>query len=170
MKLILSVILLFTVTSVSASSDKSIGGFAVHVGIGSLYGGGGASIEYQVLVSPLWRLSPFVSAGSTMSIYNDNIYRFGYCVGVNAEFGRSHRLFIGPSFGSQYLDYDKDSSDHFSNVNTVVGPAMVLGYKGTARFGLMWLIYGGMSYLINDKHEPKPGFAPVFGLGIGYKF
>lgn len=170
MKPILSCILFFIVASVSAGLDKSSGGFAAHVGFGSLYGGGGVSIEYQELVGPLLRFSPFVSAGSTMSIYGDNIQRFGYCVGVNAELGRFHRLFIGPSFGSQYLDYDKDSLNNFSNVNTVVGPAMVLGYKGTARFGLMWLVYAGACYLLNDKHEQKPGFAPAFGMGLGYKF
>lgn len=172
MKYAILLIAVFTVASVSAGSDKSTGGFAAHLGFGSLYGGSGASVEYQVLLSQRWRLSPFIAAGLTAPIYGgDRIYRFGYCVGVNAEYGRLHRFFFGPSFGSQYLDYDKDSLDNFSNVNTVVGPAMVAGYKGTARFGLMWLVFGGVCYILNDKHpEHNNGIAPAFGLGLGYKF
>ena len=126
---------------------------------------------WNTRVSPALRFTPFVSAGSTIPIYSgDNIYRFGYCIGVNAEFGQYHRLFIGSSFGSQYLDYDEDSLNKFTNVNTVAGPAMILGYKGTTRLGQIWLVYDGLSYLINDQHPGHKGFAPVFGMGIGYKF
>ena len=48
---------------------------------------------------------------------------------------------------------------------------MVVGYKATARFGLMWLVFGGVCYILNDKHpEHNHAFAPAFGLGVGYKF
>jgi len=165
MRLIALFILFVIFASVNAGSDKNRGGFAAHIGLGSLYGGGGASVEYQFPVSPLWRVTPFISAGSTMEIYSgNNIHRVGYCAGVNAEFGRRHRLFIGPSFGSHYLDYDRDSLGNLSNVNTVVGPAVVLGYKGTARFGLLWLVYGGLCYLTNDRHPGDKGFAPALGF------
>jgi H+/Cl- antiporter ClcA len=58
MRLLLSLILSLIITSVAASADKSTGGFAAHVGMGSMYGtadGVGAAVEYQVPLRPTLR-------------------------------------------------------------------------------------------------------------------
>jgi hypothetical protein len=158
------------VLSVAMAADKSDGGFAIHAGVGGLYGGKGASIEYQIPVYEFVRLTPYVSAGFADPIYTGyNVWQFGYCAGLNIEFGRFHRLLIGLSFGSLYVDFDADASDKPYNINTVVGPALAIGYKGTAKFGLLWQVYGGICYTMNDQHVGHNGFAPIFGVGFGYK-
>jgi hypothetical protein len=170
MRLILSLILLLIVTTVAASADRNTGGFAVHMGMGSLYGGdGGAAVEYEVVLRPLLRLSPFVAAGTVgMNDPEAPSTDFGYCIGVNAEYGRFHRVFAGPSFGTQFLEWNSDSPQ---KVQTLRGPSFVAGYRGTARFGLMWQMYLGMAYIINYKYsETKSNPVPAFGFGIGYKF
>jgi hypothetical protein len=172
MRYALLLILLLTAVSAAASADRSGGGFAVHLGMGSLYGagdGGGAAVEYQVLLRPGMRLSPFVAGGQVGSNQADApSHEFGYCIGVNAEYGKFQRIFAGPSFGTQFLEWDHDTT---SNVQAVIGPSFVLGYKGTAHFGLLWQVYLGAAYIINYKYsEHKDNPVPVFGLGIGYKF
>jgi hypothetical protein len=156
---------------VAQGGDKSGSGPAIHVGFGSMYGGLGLGVEYQVAVRALFRLTPFVAAGAVQPI--DGGYKpfaLGYAIGMNAELGRMHRAYISPHFSSQYLDYDEDEQGHISNKNTVVGPALAVGYKGMARIGLLWQVYAGISYPANDKHDHANTVAPVFGLGIGYKF
>ncbi len=169
MKLILSLALLLFISSVSAIADKSDGGFAAHIGMGSMYGGdGGGAVEYQVLLRPMLRLSPFVAAG-TVGVNDPEAPSkdFGYCIGVNAEYGRFHRMFIGSSFGTQFLEWDSNLPD---KVNTLYGPSFVAGYKGTSRFGLLWQIYIGIAYIINYKYsETQSNPVPAFGLGFGYK-
>jgi hypothetical protein len=172
MRLTLSLILSLIFTSFAASADKSAGGFAAHVGMGSMYGaadGVGAAVEYQVPLRPKLRLSPFAAAGVVgVNDVEAPTKDFGYCIGFNAEYGRFHRVFAGPSFGTQFLEWD---SDTHKNVQTLLGPSFVAGYKGTARFGLMWQIYIGIAYIINYKYtENKSNPVPAFGYGIGYKF
>lgn len=169
MRLMPTIVLLLVVPSVEASENKSTGGFAAHVGMGSLYGGdGGAAVEYQVPLRPLLRLSPFVAVG-TVGV-NDpeaSSIDFGYCIGVNAEYGRFHRVFAGTSFGTQFIEQDSNNS---KNVRTLIGPSFVAGYKGTARYGLLWQIYIGIAYIINYKYsEMKSNPVPAFGFGFGYK-
>jgi hypothetical protein len=124
MKLLLSIIPFLVVTSVVANPDKSAGGLAASLGFGGLYGGAGIGAEYQFPIQKYIRIVPLASICFTEPIYGagNKVYGLGYCVGVNAEFGRFHRFFIGPSFGSQYLDYDVDPQQHYSNLNVVVGP------------------------------------------------
>jgi hypothetical protein len=162
--------LMLCAVSLVMAADKSGGGLAVHVGFGSMYGGDGIAVEYQFVIRPLFRITPFAAGGAAQPIYGGmEPFAFGYALGVNAEFGRRHRIFISPHFSSQYLDYNEDPQGKISNKNTVVGPAIALGYKGTAKFGLLWQAYGGVSYPANDKHDHRNTLAPVFGLGIGYK-
>ncbi len=137
--------------------------------MGSLYGGdGGAAVEYQLMLRPRIRLSPFVAAG-TVGVNDPEAPSkdFGYCIGFNAEYGRFHRVFAGPSFGTQFLEWDSDIPD---KVQTLLGPSFVAGYKGTAHSGFLWQIYIGIAYIINYKYtENKSNPVPAFGFGIGYK-
>ena len=127
MRLILSLVLLLIVTSVASSADKSDGGFAAHLGMGSMYGGdGGAAVEYQVPLRPLLRLSPFAAIGTVGANDPESpAMDFGYCIGVNAEYGRFHRVFAGPSFGTQFMEWDSDYPDDFHQ--TLIGPSFVAG-------------------------------------------
>ena len=64
--------ILFTLMIVQPSyamQDKNMGGLAMHLGFGSMYGGSGLCIEYQILTGSDRRITPFVSGGSTVSIY-----------------------------------------------------------------------------------------------------
>lgn len=163
--------LLLTAAGTLAGTDKTASGFALHAGFGSLYGGLGVSAEYQFRLLPLLVVTPFASFGAATPIEGgDFLYRPGYCLGGQVEFGRSHRVFIGPSFGTQYIQYDEDQPKVYTNLRTIVGPAIAGGYKGTARFGLMWQVYGGACLLINESEQWRNTAAPVFGLGLGYKF
>ncbi len=167
---ILFLILFLFIPSISASADKSSGGFAAHVGMGSMYGGdGGAAVEYQVLLYPMIRLSPFVAAGTVgMNQTESPSTDFGYCIGVNAEYGRFHRVFAGTSFGTQFIEWDSNNPDAFHQ--TLRGPSFVAGYKSTSHSGFLWQIYLGISYIINYKYtENKSNPVPAFGFGIGYK-
>jgi len=164
-------LLMLLAVSVVAAADKSGNGLAMHAGFGSMYGGLGVCVEYQFALRPLFRLTPFAAVGAAQPIYGGfDPFGFGFGIGVNAEVGRLHRVFISPHFSTQYLDYDEDTDGTKANKNTVVGPAVALGYKGTARFGLLWQVFGGVSYPVNDEHKHENSFAPVFGLGLGYKF
>lgn len=159
-------------------SKSSTEGIAAHIGIGSLYGGGaGASVEYQFLLRPNFRLTPFVSAGITFSSGSDTpMYGFGYCFGLNTEFFESHRLLTGLSFGTHEIDYETDSPGHENRLGTLIGPSMYVGYKGTARFGLLWILYGGVSGMVDNASgylsdfPSSSTYGPVFGFGLGYKF
>ena len=167
MKMIICLLLFFVGSLSAAGTDKSAGGFAAHIGMGNMYGGaGGVAIEYQQVLSPLIRLSPFISGGQVISVDPDkSASRIGYCLGVNAEFGKFHRLFVGPNFGTHYIELPYDAANHRQ---TATGLAMVLGYKGTARIGILWQLYGGLAYIVNSKNGDE--VVPAFGLGIGYKF
>jgi hypothetical protein len=164
---ILSIVLLLIVISCAIGADKSAGGFAVHIGAGDLYGGaGGATIEYQVLLHPRARFSPFLSGGQVVSVDPEiPASRIGFCLGVTAEFGGFHRLFAGTGFGTHYIELPYDSANHRQ---TAMGPSFVMGYKGTARIGILWQIYGGLAYIVNSKRGDT--IVPAFGVGIGYKF
>jgi hypothetical protein len=167
----IKVILFLLLTIFSAySGNKLKNGLAISGGFGNLYGGIGLCLEYQIKVYPLLRFTPFGSLGF-MSPLPNLVIRPTYCAGVNAEIGRFHRLFIGPSFGVQYLTYKIEDNGGIYDLRTVIGPALTFGYKGMARNGIMWQFFLGGCYYINDVRFPVPyGFAPVFGLGIGYKF
>jgi len=170
MRLICSAILALALSAVASAADKSNGGLAVSVGIGDQYGGdAGCGFEYQLRLAPRFRLTPFAAAGVVGGTSNDSL-AVGYCGGVNVEYGRWHRVLAGVSFGSHYRDSDSLPP---AKARTMIGPALCLGYKGTASFGLVWQVYGGIAHIVNPVNNPNrlnTDMAPAFGLGLGYKF
>lgn len=52
---------------------------------------------------------------------------------------------------------------------SVPDPPPVLGYKGTARFGLMWLVYYGGSLSLDDPIDGEPTLHAAMGFGVGWK-
>lgn len=163
-------------TASTKVTDKSTPGIAIQVGMGGLYGGdGGVSIEYQFVLNPEVRLTPLVSLGSVSSGPDSTKWDLGYCFGVDAEFGKMHRFFIGPIFGTLFIDEGKDK-DSVQIINTVVGPTLVAGCKWITRCGFLWELSAGIGYQMNNKveHNGEGGIsaslAPMFDLGIGYKF
>lgn len=161
------------------AGDKADGGFAAHAGMGSTYGAGGgdgigATIEYQALLRPKLRITPFLGAGVVGGEQPDiPVHRFAYSAGAYLEYGRHHRLFAGPSFNTQWVSYDHDeAADRYNNIHTLIGPSLVAGYKGTARFGLLWQIHLGLAFIVNypeDFQGRKNNPVPAFGFGAGYK-
>lgn len=167
--------------SLPIGNDKSSPGLAIYAGFGALYGGTvGISVEYQFALNPTLRLTPLFSVGSATG--NDSLgttlNAFGYCVGINLEFGTTQRFFIGPIFGTLLIDegFDKDS---IYIRNTVVGPTLIGGLKWITRFGFLWEISAGMGYQINNKVAPALNnrytglsavLAPTLNIGFGYKF
>ncbi len=101
-------------TTAEKISKSSTGGIAVNIGMGSLSGcGPGASVEYQFLLRSNFRLTPLVSAGINFSQGSETpMYGFGYCFGLISEFGKSHRILAGISFGTHEIDYETDSLGH----------------------------------------------------------
>lgn len=168
MKTFLFVMLLLSGKLFAGDTDKSGGGIAVHGGWGTRYGGiGGVSLEYQFLFNPPLRMTPFLSAGSAMST-EPTKHKFGYCLGTNMELGKWHRFITGPSFGTQWVESDSGNQNEF---HTLHGLSFVAGYKGTARFGLLWQVYLGIAYITDYKFtENQDNPVPAFGIGLGYKF
>jgi hypothetical protein len=151
----------------------------MEIGMGSTYGAGGdgagAAIEYQILLRPSLRITPFVGSGVVGGDQPDiPVHRLAYSIGAYLEYGKYHRIFIGPGFGTQWVHHEYDESeDRYYNIHTIIGPSFVVGYKGTARFGLLWQLHLGTAYVVNypeDYPGRKDNPVPAFGFGIGYKF
>ena len=170
MRLVCSAILILALATVAWGADKSGGGFAASVGFGNPYGGeGGCEFEYQLLLAPPFRLTPFAAAGAVNGLFEDSL-ALGYCGGVNFEYGRWNRAVATVCFGSLYRDSD---SLPVAKTRTMIGPSVYLGYKGVARFGLLWQAWLGCTYIINPANNPNrqdSNFNQVMGLGLGYKF
>jgi hypothetical protein len=146
-------------------------GWAIHIGAGVMYGGNiGFLTERQILLKENLRISPFGSfgfaIGGTDSIggkYNS----FEYAAGANLEYGKKHRIILGPHFVGQNIignsvDIKKKS---------LMGASFIIGYKGTANFGLIWQVYIGDIYLQDQfSSSKKYSHSSHMGLGIGYKF
>ncbi len=149
-------------------------GWAIHFGAGNMYGGNiGFLTERQILIKGKFRLSPFVSFGigeaGTDSISKLKHYWLGYATGTNFEYGNRHRIILGTNIegNSQIRNSDYIKKNFFG------GFSVILGYKGTANFGLIWQIYIGDFYSPDDdpfssntiyEHRSQAG------IGIGYKF
>lgn len=147
-------------------------GCAMNIGAGIMFGGNiGLEMEYQILLKEKLRLSPFVSAGvaegGTDFITSKKYYWFGYAAGPNLEYGKKHRII----FGSHFVGNNIIGNSIEVKKNSLTGLSIILGYKGTADFGLIWQIYIGDIYLQDSWSDSKKFYhSSHLGLGIGYKF
>ena len=149
-------------------------GWAIQIGGGIMYGGNiGLLTERQIFLKQKFRFTPFFSTGigeaGTDSITSTRHYWLGYAAGLNLEYGIKHRIFIGPHFeGNSVLG----RSDHFKKTY-FSGIGTIIGYKGTSRIGLIWLVYIGNFYSPDDdpfSADKSCDHRSQFGLGLGYKF
>ena len=170
MRFVCSAILILGLAAVARGADKSDGGFAVAVGFGNPYGGeAGCAVEYQVLLASQFRLTPFAAAGAVNGLFEDSL-AIGYNAGVSFEYGRWNRAVASVCFGSLYQDRDSLPK---AQTRTMIGPSLFLGSKGVARFGLLWQLWLGCTYIFNPINNPNrtdSDFNQVMGLGLGYKF
>jgi hypothetical protein len=176
LKIFITVIFSPTLTAWSQETPtKSVkDGWAVHLGAGIMFGGNlGLLTERQIHLTEKLRFSPFVSAGigeaGTDSITSKKYYWFGYAVGANLEYGKKHRVILGPHFAGNSLigSSDKVKKNFFG------GFSLILGYKGTANFGLIWQVYIGDFYSPDDdpfSANKKYEHRSQVGIGLGYKF
>lgn len=149
-------------------------GWAIHLGAGIMYGGNiGFLTERQIRLKERLRISPFLSSGvgeaGTDSITSKKYYWFGYATGFNLEYGNKHRVILGPHFEGNNLIGNSDNVKK----NFFGGFSIIVGYKGTADFGLIWQVYIGDFYSLNDdpfSANKKYMHRSQVGLGLGYKF
>lgn len=152
------------------SDDPSRDGLAFHVGAGSFYGGAGGAIEYQIRLSSRLRVTPFAGGGLTISTETDPVLTApGFAGGAALEAGSLQRLFVAAGFGTQGITSTCEAGQDCVNEGVVHGPFAVLGYKGTAPFGLMWLAYYGASFSLDDPFEDAMTVHPALGVGLGWK-
>lgn len=158
--------------SAQDEKNKSIkAGWAIHAGAGFMYGGNiGILGEKQILLNEKIRISPFGSVGlaeggtdSTGVKYN----WFGYAAGANFEYGKKHRVIFGPHFiGQNLIGNSVEVKKDFA-----AGATFILGYKGTANFGLIWQIYVGAIWMQEPLLDSKKLYSNShMGIGLGYKF
>lgn len=149
-------------------------GWAIHVGTGNMYGGNAGVLgERQILLKEKFRISPYVglgvAGGGTDSISQKKYYWLGYTAGLNLEFGKKHRIIFGPHFIGHNLIGNSD----LVKKNSRVAASFILGYKGTADFGLIWEVYIGDIYTQDDdafSDNMTYSHNSHFGLGLGYIF
>lgn len=149
-------------------------GWALQLGSGILYGGNlGILAENQVKLSSRFRISPFgslgIADGGTAPNADKRQYWFGYAAGINLEYGKKHRIILGPHFmGNNYFGNATNvKKDYRGGFSTIVG------YKGTADFGLIWMVYIGNVYAQNDEifsDDKTYENQSHVGIGLGYKF
>jgi hypothetical protein len=149
-------------------------GFAIHLGAGNLYGGNlGILSEWQILLKEKIRISPFISLGAAEagedSASQKTYYWFGYTAGLNLEYGKKHRIIFGPHFvGNQLM-----GSSEAVKKSSLTGLSVILGYKGCTDFGLIWQVYIGNLYSMDDdpfSSNMSYSNRSHFGLGLGYKW
>ena len=161
----------------SAQEEKNKGikdGWAIQIGAGIIYGGNiGFLTEKQISLKGKLRVSPLVSVGvaegGTDSITSKKNYWLGYAAGANLEYGKKHRIILGTHFEGNNL-FGNSAGVKKNKFN---GLSFVLGYKGTADFGLIWQVYIGDFYSPDDdpfSANKKYEHRSQAGLGIGYKF
>ena len=164
----------FFVWSQETPAKSVKGGWAIHLGAGIMYGGNiGFLTEKQICLKEKLRVSPFmavgVAEGGTDSISQKKYYWSGYAAGANLEYGKKHRIILGPHFEGNYLIGNSD----VAKKNFFGGFSFILGYKGTADFGLIWQIYIGDFYSPDDdpfSANKKYEHRSQVGIGIGFKF
>lgn len=159
------------VQSQTATSKSKKDGWAIGMGAGYMYAGNmGVLFERQMKLKERWRLSPFASAGwaegGTDSLKNRYSY-IGLASGINLEFGKKHRAFIG-----SHAVVQRQLGQSVEVYRDILpGVSLILGYKGTSNWGLIWQIYIGDIYTQEATNESKAfdHYSQV-GLGLGYKF
>lgn len=148
-------------------------GWAIYLGAGYMFGGNiGVLGERQILLKEKFRISPFLASGFSEGTEDTALRRFnwfGIAAGVNMEYGKKHRVFVGPHVVLQELlgNSEQVKKNQLSSVSFIVG------YKGTADFGLIWQVYIGDVYSQDDDpFSTNKTFShrSQVGLGIGYKF
>ncbi len=150
-------------------------GFAIQIGTGLLYGGLGTQVEYQLKFKEKIRLTPQLGIGvsiggppdQTDTIHSEGIW-INSALGANIEYGRKHRVIIGPQLITAY--YTSDILPQSSQQRIFLGYSLIAGYKGTASFGLIWQAYVGMAHMEDPLMSEREYLAPNIGLGLGYKF
>ncbi len=178
MKPFVFILLLFCRVLVCAQSPQKYtkDGFALQAGIGSGYGGNGLMGEYQFIIPGLkfpTRITPVAgvgfSAGGPDSGTSVN-YWLNASIGCHMEWGQKHRLFAGPHVHGNFNAGNKPSGAG-PYKKFLYSPSFIIGYKGTAAFGLIWQVYTGLAYMQNPLIRASTYFLqPDFGVGIGYKF
>lgn len=171
-------ILFFLPWALNAQEEKgpksTKAGWAMSIGAGVMFGGNiGIQIENQILLKEKLRLSPFISVGGaeggTDTITDIKYYWFGYAAGANLEYGKKHRVILGPHFeGNSLIGNSNEVKKNFFG-----GFSFILGYKGTADFGLIWQVYIGDFYSPDDdpfSANKKSEHRSHVGIGVGYKF
>jgi hypothetical protein len=154
------------------SADKK-DGWAIQVGAGYLYSGNvGVLAERQILLKNSFRVSPFASTGFAEggeSAQLKKYYWYGNSAGVNMEYGNKHRMVFGPAFVLQNLIGNAVDAKK----TLLTSYSLILGYKGTADFGLIWQVYIGNIYSQDDDPfsiNLDYSHRSQVGLGLGYKF
>lgn len=163
--------------SAQNENNKSIkSGWAIQIGTGVIYGGSlGVEVENQISLKEKIRVTPFAGLGFSIGgapadTLNPEGTWLNYAIGFNLEYGIKHRFFFGPELiGANFIT--KERPNESINKRMFVGSSFIIGYKGTASFGLIWQIYVGVAHMEKPLMEGKKYFyQPNFGLGIGYKF
>lgn len=148
-------------------------GWAVQLGAGFMYSGNiGILVERQFLLEKKLRVSPFISTGFSEGGEDPQLkkyYWYGNAAGVNVELGGKHRLVLGPHLVFQNLI--GNSAD--AKKNHLTNYSFILGYKGTAGFGLIWQVFiGDVFSQDGDPFSSNLTYShrSQVGLGLGYKF
>jgi hypothetical protein len=174
MVIAMAAMLVFNTPLCASINDKHAqGGLAVQAGYGILYGGMGGLIEYQFLLKDKVRITPLIGIGGSLGgtdSTTDKYYFLNYTLGLNFEYGNKHRAVAGLQFLGSHDIYNNPSNAKIDKKD-IVGPDVIIGYKGTAYFGLLWQVYFGCAYAQNPfLRDISFFFEPHFGFGIGYKF
>jgi hypothetical protein len=163
----------FPLLSAQQEDKTTKGGFAIQVGNGVLYGGLGGMVEYQFPFKDNIRVTPYLGSGFSVGGTDTSCAEYiwhSYAIGVNLEMGRMHRFILGPQIvGSRNISNDPEDAVIYKK--KLDGLSFIVGYKGTAQFGLMWQVMFGVAYLQDPfLQDDKYFFQPHIGLGMGYKF
>ena len=157
-------------TAQTPLSKSTKDGWALQVGAGYYYGGNiGLLCERQILLKEKLRVTPFASVGFGEGGKDTLGQRYdwlGLTTGAVMEYGKQHRIIFGPQLVmSQSLGTNVDLRK-----NQLAGMSWILGYKGTARFGLIWQVYIGDIYMQEPTSTSKAfSHSSQAGLGLGYK-
>lgn len=182
--LIAMVMALFQLSGLHAQEKLEKSGFAVYMGIGSLFAGTGLMTEYQFALSERIKFDPFIAIGSQAPFTKFPGMWFGYTSGLNLEFGKvffnqrtALNWLVGFNYGSQGVGsdqpfgYNKDLSNLYINKHLLTGVSFIGGYRLISRSGFTFQISMGMSYVHNPiENMENYFFKPTGGFGIGYKF
>jgi len=155
-------------------NDKTVkDGIEFQLGTGAMYGGIGGLVEYQRLIKENFYLTPYAGFGFSLGGLDTTTakyYWINYALGINLEFGKRHRLILGPQIIGSNNILNKPSNAKIDK-KMLIGSSLIIGYKGIASFGLIWQLYLGFAFMQNPFIDDKKFyFSPHIGLGIGYKF